>query len=151
MFLDRRLGTQNKIPTASNLPDSYYLSNERRLYLRLTSPHEHGESPKEYMDKAKGKMISGRWCFASAFQPDVRNKMPDIVESVRQFITYFEPERLRVVFLSPNRHGIELKQFLSGRDLSDELLQINRVEVVCVDARRRQANGLFLVDFFDYI
>lgn len=150
MFLDRRLGTQGIIPTSTNLADTYYLSNERRLYLRLTSPHEYGESPKEYMDKAKAKMGEGRWCFASAFQPDARKKMPDVVATVQKFITYFEPERLRVVFLFPNRHGAQLQQFLPGRDISGELLQVKGVEVTCVDARHRQANGLLLADFFDF-
>lgn len=150
MFLDRRLGTEGNIPSTRNIPETYYISNERRLHLRLTSPHEYGESPEEYMDKAKGKMGSGRWCFACALQPDAHNKMPDVVDSVRSFIAAFDPERVRVVFLSPNRHGLELKGFVPGRDLTDELLRINGVEVACVDARHRAANGLFLADFFDF-
>jgi hypothetical protein len=150
MFLDRRLGTEGNVPSTRNIPETYYISNERRLHLRLTSPHEYGESPEEYMDKAKGKMVPGRWCFACALQPDAHKKMPDVVDSVRKFIAAFDPERVRVVFLSPNRHGLELKDFAPGRDLSDELHQINGVEVVCVDARRRAANGLFLADFFDF-
>lgn len=149
MFRDRRLGTQGTIPTASNISESYYLSNERRMHLRLTSPHEMGETPKEYMDKARGKMVGGRWSFASAFQPEAYKQMPDIVETTRRFLSYFEPERLRVIFLSPNRHGAEVSQFVPGRDLVDELLQLD-VEVACVDARRRTVNGLLLVDFFDF-
>jgi|ERR1051325_1499477 hypothetical protein len=150
MFLDRRLGTEGNVPADRKIPDCYYISNERRLHLRLTSPHEYNETPEEYMRKAKAKMGSGRWCFACAFQPDAHSKMPDVVQSVRSFIAAFEPERVRVAFLSPNRHGQELKDFVPGRDLSDELLQIAGVEVACVDARRRQANGLFLADFFDF-
>ena len=38
MFLDWRLGTQGQVPTASNVRKTYALSNERWLYLRLTSP-----------------------------------------------------------------------------------------------------------------
>ena len=150
MFLDRRLGMEGNVPADRKIPDWYYISNERRLHLRLTSPHEYNETADEYMAKARGKMGSGRWCFACAFQPDAHNKMPDIVQSVQLFIATFDPERVRVVFLSPNRHGLELKDFVPDRDLSDELLQIPRVEVACVDARRRQANGLFLADFFDF-
>ena len=150
MFLDRRFGTEGIVPATRNIPENYHISNERRLHLRLTSPHEYGETTKEYMDKAKSKMAPGRWCFACPFQPDAYNKMPDVVESVKEFIAAFEPERVRVVFLSPNRHGLQLKDFLLGRDLSDELLQVGGVEVACVDARRRQANGLFLADFFDF-
>lgn len=150
MFLDRRLGNDGAVPASRNLPETYYISNERRLHLRLTSPHEYGETPKEFIDKLKSKMGSGRWCFAGAFQPDACNKMPDAVETLQRFIAAFAPERLRVIFLSPNRHGAELMSFLPGRDLSDELLQIPSVEVACVDARQRQSNGLLLADFFDF-
>ena len=150
MFLDRRFGTEGIVPATRNIPENYHISNERRLHLRLTSPHEYGETTKEYMDKAKSKMGPSRWCFACPFQPEAHNRMPDVVESVQKFIAAFEPERVRVVFLSPNRHGLQLKDFLLGRDLSDELLQVGGVEVACVDARRRQANGLFLADFFDF-
>jgi hypothetical protein len=153
IFLDRRLGHNGQIPPSSekpNLPETYFISNERRLYLRLTSPHEYGETPKEFIDKTRNKMLDGRWCFAGAFQPDAYNKMPDAIESINRFIKAFKPERVRVVFLSPNRHGIELGEFLPGRDLSDELFQIDGVEVVCIDARERETNGLFLSDFFDF-
>ena len=44
MFLDWRLSMQGQIPTSHNLADSYQLSNERWLYLRLTSPHEADEA-----------------------------------------------------------------------------------------------------------
>lgn len=150
MFLDRRLDQNGEIPTAANIRKDYYISNERRLHLRLTSPHEVGETPKQYMDKAKRKMASGRWTFACPFQPDAYKKMPDVVISVKKFIAYFNPERVRVVFLSPNRHGLEVNQFLPPRDLSDELLQVPGVEVACIDARRRVGNGLLLADFFDF-
>src|SRR6266480_7864616 len=43
-FRDIRLGTEGNIPTERNLPEFYRLSNERCLYLRLTSPHEAKES-----------------------------------------------------------------------------------------------------------
>jgi hypothetical protein len=75
--------------------------------------------------------------------------MPDIVETVRKFVSYFQPERLRVVFLSPNRHGAQLSQFAPLRDLSVELLRLD-VEVACIDARHRHVNGLHLADFFDF-
>jgi hypothetical protein len=39
MFRDVRLGTRGDIPTARKLDEVYRLSNERSLYLRLTSPH----------------------------------------------------------------------------------------------------------------
>lgn len=116
----------------------------------LTSPHEYGEIPKEFIDKTKAKMGSGRWCYAGPFQPNAFNNMPDVVESVRRFVSAFEPERVRVAFLSPNRHGVLLPDFSAGRDLLRELLSIPSVEVACVDARLRHSKGLFLADFFDF-
>lgn len=153
MFLDRRLGTDGRIPSSSeksNLPETYHISNERRLHLRLTSPHEYGDKPKEFFEKIKSKTAEGRWCIAGALQPDAYNSMPDIEESLKQFIRYFNPERIRNVFLSPNRHGNVLSDFLPGRDLFDELLNLSNVEVACIDARKRESNGLFLADFFDF-
>jgi hypothetical protein len=152
IFLDRRFGMDGQIPSSSQqkkLPDTYYISNERRLYLRLTSPNEYGETPKEFIDKTRGKMGDGRWSFLGPLQPDAFKQMPDVVDSVKYFINAFNPERVRVVFLSPNRHGTEVDNFIPGRDLRDELLQIG-VEVACIDARRRAVNGLMLADFFDF-
>ena len=76
--------------------------------------------------------------------------MPDVVESVQYFIRAFTPERTRVVFLSPNRHGATLADYAPGRDLTDELLRIPTAEVANVDGRRRRVNGLQLADFFDF-
>lgn len=77
--------------------------------------------------------------------------MPDVVDSIRLFIKEFDPDRVRVVFLSPDRHGVELGKYAAGRDFPPELLDIDhRVEVACIDARRREANGLLLADFFDF-
>jgi len=150
MFLDRRLGTNGVIPTQSRIPEIYHLSNDRRLYLRMTSPHESRETPKKFIEKSKNKMDSGRCCFAGALQPNAFRKMPDLVETVNIFIKAFEPERIRVVFLSPNRHGQGIDSFIPGRDLPGELSAHKNVEVVCIDGRNRDKNGLFLADFFDF-
>jgi hypothetical protein len=153
MFRDRRLGTNGRIPPSSEapkLPEIYYLSNERRLYLRLTSPHEYKETPSKFLTKTRRKMGSGRWCFACPFQPNAFRNMPDILDSVLAFVRAFDPERVRVVFLSPNRHGVELEEYLPDWDIRTELLRIDGVEVACIDAREREANGLFLADFFDF-
>lgn len=153
LFKDRRLGTGGSPPSSADqkrLPEIYHLSNERRLYLRLTSPHEYGETPKEFIEKTKDKMGSGRWCFAGPFQPDAFRNMPDVVASVEAFIQAFQPERLRIAFLSPNRHGQEVDTFLPSRDLRRELLSIESIEVLCIDGRERGKNGLMLADFFDF-
>lgn len=153
LFRDRRLGTGGEPPPSSaqrRLSEIYWLSNERRLYLRLTSPHEYDESIDEFIEKTKGKMEPGRWCFAGPLQPDAFRKMPDVVETVNAFIAAFSPERVRVAFLSPNRHGATVGDFVLGRDLVDELLAVPTVEVLCVDGRRRNVHGLLLADFFDF-
>lgn len=153
MFLDRRLGTGGVPPLSSEqrkLPEIYHLSNERRLYLRLTSPHEYDETSKEFLEKTKSKMGDGRWCYAGPFQPNAFRKMPDVLQSVESFIKLFKPERVRVAFLSPNRHGQEVSSFVPGRDLSQDLLAIPSVEVMCLDGRQRGKNGLLLADFFDF-
>lgn len=55
------------------------------------------------------------------------------------------------MLLSPNRRNIDVTDFLPGQDLLAGLLAIDdRVEVICVDARQRVANGLVLADFFDF-
>jgi hypothetical protein len=143
----------NPPPSADQrrLSEVYWLSNERRLYLRLTSPHEVGETADQFIEKTRGKMVEGgRWCFAGPLQPDSFREMPDIVETVRAFIAGLSPERVRVAFLSPNRHGVEVDGFLDGRDLMGELNQIHGVEVMCIDGRWRGVNGLLLADFFDF-
>src|SRR5271165_1254485 len=119
MFRDVRLGTDGNIPAAANLAEMYRLSNERCLYIRLTSPHERGEwierRPDEeadnFLDKTEEKIVAStshvgrRWNFACPLQPHAANHMPDVVETVRAFVGRFHPERTRVLFLSPDRHG----------------------------------------------
>jgi hypothetical protein len=111
MFLDVRLGNGGMIPTDRKLRDLHRLTNERFLYLRLSSPHELKESPREFLRKTRDKVEGAkaewgrRWNFACPLQTDAFNKMPDAVESVKLFVDYFAPERARVVFLSPDRNG----------------------------------------------
>ena len=112
MFRDVRLGTGGKIPWGKKLPELYRLSNERCLYLRLTSPHEAKESlgrkrrgskaRTNFLEKTAG-IIEGntphmgrRWNFAGALQPGTRHHMPDVVATCRAFVRYFEPERTRI-------------------------------------------------------
>lgn len=153
IFRDRRFGRNGRVPASSKkkLDETYYLSNERRLYLRLTSPHEVGENLDGFLQKTKHKMISGRWCFVAPLHPVPFRNMPDVVRSIRTFVRFFDPERVRVVLLSPNRRNIAVTDFLPGHDLCAALLAIDdRVEVICIDARQRETNGLVLADFFDF-
>lgn len=70
MFNDPRLGNNGEIPKARRLRDVVRLSGERRLYLRLTSPHEGGETLGEFIGKTNSKMVDGRWCFAGRCIPN---------------------------------------------------------------------------------
>jgi hypothetical protein len=164
MFRDVRLGTDGNIPGGKKLHDFYRLSNERCLYLRLTSPHEAGEAigrkrggdvPINFLEKTNEKietntpLLGRRWNFAGALQPNARNHMPDVVGTCRAFVKYFNPERTRVAFLSPDRHGTCLQA--EHMDLVDSLKQQTpSVEVCWIDARDRTANGLLLAGFFDF-
>ena len=109
MFRDVRLGTKGEIPSERKLKDFYRLPNERFLYLRLSSPHELKQSPKEFLRKTRDKVEGAgtswgsRWNFACALQVGAANKMPDVVETVKLFVASFEPEQMRIAFLNPDR------------------------------------------------
>ena len=163
MFCDVRLRTAGDIPSGKRLPELYRLSNERCLYLRLTSPHEAGESigrnhrggtnflkkTAEIIEENTPKM-GKRWNFAGPLQPGARKRMPDVVVTCRAFVSHFGPERTRVVFLSPDRHGRPLQNMEHLR-LVDALRKIPSVEVCWIDARNRTASGLMLADCFYFI
>jgi hypothetical protein len=164
LFLDVRFGKGGSIPQPGNLPEIYRLSNERSLYLRMTSPHEtgeylvgppDGEEGTNFLDKTKSKIKGAtphygrRWNFACPLQPDKSNNMPNVVNTVNGFIKCFCPERSRVLFLSPDRHGnhlqdIHLREYVTG------LHQLPSVEVAWIDASDRTKNGLLIADFFDF-
>jgi hypothetical protein len=162
MFRDVRLGTERIIPASRNLTDLYRLSNERCLYLRLTSPHEVGEwlitNPRDenenFLDKTEEKIrgstpsFGRRWNFACPLQPQLHRNMPDVAVTVSEFVARFDPERTRVLFLSPDRHGQLLQQ--QHLPLVARLRGIPSVEIGWIDARERTQNGLFVADFFDF-
>lgn len=166
IFRDVRFGTGGSIPHTRNLAEIYQFSNERSLYLRLSSPHEMGESIRKkrgrdgsstsFLKKTAAKLAANtpdggrRWNFACAMQPYAAKRMPDIVVTCRAFVTHFNPERIRVVFLSPNWHG-EYLQETAHATLVNGLRRIPSVEICWIDARDRIANGLFLCDFFDFV
>ena len=151
MFLDWRFGSEGIIPISSKIKESICLSEHRSLHIRLTSPHEYGDTPKSFLDKIENKTNVGRWNFAGAFQPEASNKMPDVKVSVEKFVNRFDPERVRVCFLSPDLHGNLIHNKMSSFDsIVDSLISIDNVEVIFIDARSREANGLLLADFFDF-
>jgi hypothetical protein len=158
MYRDVRLHHEGRIPSgkrAPKLPEAERLSNERSIYVRLTSPHEMRESLKEFLDKTddrierwRKKFRNDRWNFAGALQPTPANKMPDVVRTVAAFRRRFSPERIRLVFLAPDRHGSSLSAtWLKG---ATRRLWALDAEVIKIDSRSRTANGLVLADFFDF-
>ena len=148
MFRDIRFSGDGSIPTERRLEETYRLSNDRSIYIRLTSPHENDENLERFFDKILTKIRRpSRWNFAGPIQPNPSNEMPGLVETVVAFVDRFSPERLRVVFLSPDRNGDTV--FDTTAPL-DQLQNIGAVEVCAIDARNRVWNGLFLADFFDF-
>ena len=163
MFRDIRFGTGGAIPNKRNFPELYRFSNERSLYMRLTSPHERKETighkyarraSANFLQKTARKIqlnspdLGIRWSFACALQPYASNYMPDVVATCKAFVRHFDPERTRVVFLSPDQHGIVLQD--DHVRFPERLRSLHSVEVVWIDGRDRSANGLFLADFFDF-
>lgn len=154
MFLDWRLGRKGEIPGSKNLPNAYPLSNERWLYLRLTSPHEANETLKEFLEKCEYEMqpyqaTARRWNLAGALQPNAANNMPDAVATISAFVTRFEPERVRAVIFHPDKNGASIphQDLLT---LYGGLQGIPQTEVILTDARNRTGNGLTYADFFDF-
>jgi hypothetical protein len=146
IFLDSRLG--GKIPQTNKIKATYRISNDRGLYLRLTSPHELGETPEKFFKKIKKETGEGRWSIAVPLQPDRANKMPNVVETIRKFRGIFLPERVRVCFLSPDRRGVVHDKEI--RPLINKLWKIDGVECIMIDATNKTNNGLFYSDFFDF-
>lgn len=154
MFRDWRLNTQGKVPTARNVRNAYALSNERWLYLRLTSPHEAGETLDEFLDKCAGEMqakgqTARRWNIAGALQPTGTGKLPDGPDVIAGFIQRFTPERVRAVILSPGWSGGYMP-VLDHQHLTGALHALPGVEVMTTDATTRTANGMMYADFFDF-
>ena len=154
MFLDRRLGQEGQVPSARRLVELYPLSNERWLYLRLTSPHEVGEKIGDFLDKCDSKMRPGgtgtrRWNFAGALQVRATKNLPKGPKVIEAFNQRFSPERVRAVILSPDRSGTAM-DWSEAQCLIKALRPLPNCEVMTVDATDRQANGLMYADYFDF-
>ena len=155
LFVDTRFDEDGAIPERKKLRETYYISNERRIYLRLTSPHEYGESLNEFLDKFENKMryegVENNRCdFFGPLQiesPDT-NKIPDGKVVIKEFMDRFKPERVRAVILSPNCSG----EFIESKTLQEHLEELHEIdcEVILTDAQVREKNGLIYSDFFDF-
>lgn len=154
MFVDRRFGHDGNVPTARNLANSYSLGNHRRLYLRLTSPHEAGENIDAFLEKCDYEMSVSttnvcRWNFAGALQVTATDSMGPGPEVIGAFNERYSPERVRAVVLSPDRLGNTMP-WEDVRKLTQELRKTPHCEVIFADATERHANGLVYTDFFDF-
>ena len=126
----------------------YQLSPFRRLYIRLTSPHELRENLDRFLEKIEENTDGyHRWNVASAVQIDAAENMPNLREVVTALDERFSPERIRVAILSPDRHGDVLAEIPA---LMQELQEVSSCETLCIDARSRRRNGLLLADTFDF-
>ncbi|MCR9221958.1 MAG: hypothetical protein NXI21_17175 [Alphaproteobacteria bacterium] len=75
--------------------------------------------------------------------------MPSVATAIDAFIKRFDPERVRAVLLNPNQVG----DFTDASTLSKRLADLHalpRTEVIAVDGREKQGNGLIYADFFDF-
>jgi hypothetical protein len=151
MFVDPRFGTNGILPSSRKIK-VIPLSNERQLYVRLSSPHESRLNPQEFMRGIEKRMRTGRWCFAGALHPVKLNKMPDAAESIALFQNKFKVERIRVCFLSPDKRGrwIHDNNEVNVDNLLQKLMRVDKVECMFVDARSKESNSLLLSDFFDF-
>lgn len=150
MFRDPRFGTDGKIPSARKVREIIQLSTDLQLYLRLTSPHESNEAVEDWLEKVNRKTLAGQWCVVGPLQPLPHKRMPDAAEAVDAFVQRFAPKRVRIVFLSPDRCGKFASESFDVLNLTTRLWSIPSVEIMSIDARDREANGLLLTDFFDY-
>lgn len=77
--------------------------------------------------------------------------MPDLVNSVIAFKKKFDPERIRVCFLSPTANErTAMAKDSAVINLVERLRGVEHVEYMTIDARDRYHNGLLLADFFDF-
>lgn len=150
MCLDMRFGYEGDIPERVKIRQEISLSNERKLFIKLDSPHEEKISIDEWLGKVDTDR-SGRWCFAGALHPKDLYKMPDLKTSIQAFYKRFLPERIRICFLSPDKDNNSITSSVNNiNSLIDSLLSIEGVECMFIDARSKTANGLILADFFDF-
>lgn len=158
MFQDIRMYTDRHIPTKRKLPDFTYLSQERGLYVRITSPHEYNETVDEFFDKTETKMEGQGWLrgnFICPLHPGPYKKITiSTVELIQRFYDRFKPERIRVAFLNPDK-GSNYFAPAKLEKMQDDLRgyvgePIPRIECISIDARHKTGQGMLLADFFDF-
>lgn len=154
IFRDMRLSKNGDVPKQSNLPNAYPISNERWLYLRLTSPHESNERLGEFLDKCANEMqpnkdrpSARRWNYAGPLQPNATSNLGCAPSVIDEFVKRFKPERIRVAILAPDRDG---NMPANIANIASKYDGIPNIEVVFINAMLRDSNGLFYADYFDF-
>lgn len=154
MYADPRFSTNGEPPASSRLP-LVRLSRERCLHVRLTSPHERGETPEVFFEKIDTTMREAwrsywRFNMACALQPHPTGATPGLADLCRMFRQHLQPERIRVALVHPAQGAVASPPVED--DLVEELWSLG-VEVMAVSGRRsphQRPNGLLLSSFFDF-
>jgi hypothetical protein len=157
MFVDPRFGTQGVVPDEKQkrMP-LVALSRERCLQVRLSSPHEKGETLDGFLADLSGTISRlGRRGFrraniACAMQHVAAKKMPDLMTICRAIKARLRPERMRIAIIDPRQDAMQ------GPDIDVRILEALRkleAEIIWIDSSRgakANANGLLLADYFDF-
>ncbi len=158
MYNDPRFGTRGRVPAGRQaiLPPVTF-SYSRTLFVRLSSPHESGESLSRFFNKierfGERAWASGwRFNFACAVQPNQTAQTPDVVTICEQLYRSFLPERIRVVQIDPIQNGNASEDLLSPAQMRRLWALRNPVEVITVSAEHvaQFVNGSCLADYFDF-
>jgi hypothetical protein len=153
MLDNQRFGYDGDFPETGKTATSFALSSNRRLYVRLTSPHEWEES----FDQMSSKIIeeasrfppNTRWNAIIPMQISASRKLPGGLSLIDNILVELNPERIRYVVLNPIHDGTYLDS-----DLMDEIyghiMDKERVDYCSIDARHELKNGTILLDYFDF-
>jgi len=149
MLQDKRFGEGRVRPTRRNLPNTYWINENRFVYVRLTSPQETQETIDNFVEKCDNEFSwGGRANLICPLQPEPSNNINGAASVIQQFVSRQQPERTRVVILSPHSNGALMNEDRL-KTLIDEIGKAGSIEIVMVDARRMDENGFIYADFFD--
>lgn len=117
----------------------------------LSSPHEKRETVDHYSGTVADRAQTGAWNFAGALQPQSESDPAGPATYIAAVIEQFDPERVRICLLSPDRDGDEhdLRALRAA-------LRSHHTEPIVIDGSVDVENGdpeghdLFLADFFDF-
>lgn len=160
MYEDVRMGRNGVVPqkTVRSFP-VVYLSQERRLYVRVQSPEEAGETLAEFFTKIENAIERDgprrRWNSVIAVQFDEGRNIEDGIDVAKRFINKYHPERVRIAIVNPPARPSAVITDYELATLLDRIRELRSpkdedmiVEAMQIEGRGR--NGLLLTDFFDF-